>query len=90
MIIKWTDEINSFDKHKFIHKEKLIKQRTTSLFLFMIQQQLCYFRQNKNFSTNLLVGLFGNKIEKLFIYYMFRKKWLLQKVLIWIIFLRNQ
>ena len=22
MIIKWTDEINSFDKHKFIHKEK--------------------------------------------------------------------
>ena len=70
MLIKWTDEINSFDKHKFIHKEKqsLIKQRTTALFLFMIQQ-LCYSRQNKNFSTNLLVGLFGNKIEKLFIYY---------------------
>ena len=22
MIIKWTDEINSLDKHKFIHKEK--------------------------------------------------------------------
>ena len=22
MIIKWTDEINSFDKLKFIHKEK--------------------------------------------------------------------
>ena len=63
MIIKWTDEINSFDKHKFIHKEKQ-RLRTTSLFLFMIQQ-LCYSRQNKNFSTNLLGSLFGNKIEKL-------------------------
>ena len=39
----------------------LIKQRTTSLFLFMIRQ-LCYSLQNKNFSTNLLIGLFGNKI----------------------------
>ena len=22
MIIKWTDEINSFDKHQFIHNDK--------------------------------------------------------------------
>ena len=42
MIIKWTDEINSFDKHKFIHKEK---QRGCPL----LDQQLCYSRQNKNF-----------------------------------------
>ena len=38
MIIKWTDEINSFDKHQFIHKKK----------------QLGYSRQNKHFSTNLV------------------------------------
>ena len=36
-------------------------------------QQLCYSRQNKNFSTYLLVGLFGNKIQKLFIYYVYKK-----------------
>ena len=63
MFIKWTDEINSFDKYNFIHEEK----------------QLCYSRKTKNFSTNLLVGLFGNKIEKLFIYYYVQKKMVISK-----------
>ena len=43
-----------------------------------IQKQLCYSRQNKNFSTNLLVGLFRNKMEKLFIYYV-QKKMIISK-----------
>ena len=38
MIIKWTDEINSFDKHKFIHKGKqrvcpLLDQAVDNLFI---------------------------------------------------------
>ena len=38
MIIKWTDEINLFDKHKFIHKLKqrgcpLLDQAEDNLFV---------------------------------------------------------
>ena len=73
MIIKWIDEINSFDKHKFIHEEK----------------QLCYSRQNKNFSTNLLVGLLEIKLKN-YSFIILRKRWLYQKVIIWLNLLRNQ
>ena len=38
MIIKWTDEINSFEKHKLIHKDKqrgclLLDQAEINLFV---------------------------------------------------------
>ena len=36
------------------------------------KQRGCPRLENKNFSTNLLGGLFGNKIEKLFIYYVYK------------------
>ena len=39
MIIKWTDEINSFDKRTFIHKEK---QRGCPL----LDQQICVYQMN--------------------------------------------
>ena len=42
MIIKWTDEINSFDKHKFIHKENqrgcpLLDQADDDLFVSLYE-----------------------------------------------------
>ena len=74
MIIKWTDEINLFDKHKSVHKEKqrdchLLDQADDNLFVSLYDSTLLLSAKYKNLSTNLLVGLFGNKIEKLFFYY---------------------
>ena len=48
MIIKWTDEINSFDKHKCIHKEKqigcyLIDQAEDNLFVSLYDFIFFYF-----------------------------------------------
>ena len=74
MIIKWTDEMNSFDKHKFIHKEKqrgyhLLHQAEDNLFVSFYDSTTYATLSKIKTSTNLLVGLFGNKIEKLFVYY---------------------